>query len=111
MQNAELGVTKEQYFEICEATGEEPEEKNIPVEFEDFCPEIQEALAIYATLQDKWEGFNGLYLGKELIGIKDIFDLYDIPKQDRIFLLNIIRLVDGIRSKNINNKLKEKPAA
>jgi hypothetical protein len=111
MQNAELGVTSDQYFEMCELTGEEPVPENIPVEFDDFSAEVQECFSIYAILQDRWEGFNGLYLGKDLAGIQDIFDLYSIDKQDRLFTLNIIRLIDGIRAKNINNRQQQKPAA
>jgi hypothetical protein len=110
MQNADLGVTPDQYFEMCEMLGEEPAPENIPVAFEDFSPEVQECFSIYAILQDRWEGFNGLYLGKDLAGIQDIFDLYEIDRKDRLFTLNIIRLIDGIRAKNINNK-QQKPAA
>ena len=29
-------MTKEQYFEMCEALGNEPAESEIPIEFDDF---------------------------------------------------------------------------
>ena len=68
-------MTREQYFEMCEQLGEEPVEENIPVEYDDLSVDVQQALATYNLLRDEWEGFNGLYLGKSLIGISEIFEI------------------------------------
>ena len=44
MQNGSVKMTKEMYFEMCEALGNDPVESEIPVELDDFPLEIQELL-------------------------------------------------------------------
>jgi hypothetical protein len=39
-------MTKEQYFEMCEALGTEPDPLEIPIEFDDLHLEVQEAYSI-----------------------------------------------------------------
>lgn len=108
MQNSNLSVTKATYFEICEQMGNEPIESEIPIEFEDLPIELQQALLVYRLLQDQWEGMNGIYLGKSLAGIQDIFEYLEITDLvDKKFIFQLIKIIDGIRSEQINNK---KPA-
>lgn len=102
-------MTREQYFEMCEALGQQPAEENIPVEYEDFDIEIQQIIQIYNILQDTWDGFNGLYLGKQLLGIEQIFKIFEIDKQDYLIIIQVIKLLDKIRSEELNRKT-EKPA-
>lgn len=112
MQNADLGMTKEQYFSMCEQMGTEPVEQDIPVEFEDFPSEIQLALTIYRILRDEWEFVGGNYLGKNINGIFEVFSAYDIEPCDRRFYLELIHIIDNIRIGEIrkHRKAEEKPA-
>lgn len=102
-------MTRDQYFEMCEALAEEPVEADIPVEYEDFGVEIQQILQIYNLLSDTWEGFNGLYLGKNLTGIQDILDIFNVQTSDRLLVIQTIKLLDRIRSEELNRR-SEKPA-
>jgi hypothetical protein len=68
-------MTKDQYFEMCEMLGSEPSDSEIPVEFEDFPFEVQQAFNAYRMLRDEWDTMNGTYLGKSLIGVRDILEL------------------------------------
>lgn len=102
-------MTQEQYFEMCEALGTEPVESEIPVSYGDLPVEIQQVLQLYGMLQDTWEGFNGIYLGKNLSGIKDFLDILNIDLQDRQLYLVILKLIDKLRVEEIN-KHREKPA-
>lgn len=101
-------MTKEAYFEMCEAIGSEPEESEIPVEFGDFPDEIQLALTIYRMLRDDWEFVGGNYLGKNFNGIFDILDVHDIEKIDRKFYLEMLHTIDSVRIEEIR---KSKPAS
>ena len=49
-------MTKEQYFEMCDMLGTEPDESEMPIEQEDFPYELQQAFQIYYLLRDVWEG-------------------------------------------------------
>lgn len=96
-------MTKEQYFEMCEALGSAPIEEQIPIEFDDFVLEVQEALRIYSNLQDSWDYMGGNYIGKNLSGFKDILDIYDISLEDRRSIYELIMQIDKIRSKIISD--------
>jgi hypothetical protein len=109
MQNSHLSMTKESYFEMCEQLGTEPIESEIPVDFDDFPIELQQALLVYRMLRDEWEGMNGIYLGKSLLGIQEIMEAIEIDYTDRKYIITLIRVIDGIRSEILNTK-QQKPA-
>ena len=105
-------MSKESYFEMCEMLGSEPLDSEIPVEFEDFPIEVQQAFNAYRMLRDEWDTMNGNYLGKSLIGVKDVLEATEIEPSDQKFIIMLIRLIDSVRSDEINNKKKmEKPAS
>ena len=111
MQNGSVAMTKEQYFDMCEQLGSEPVESEIPVEFDDFAMEVQLALSIYRMLRDEWEYMNGTYLGKNLNGIFELFDVYEVNPKDKKFYLELIHMIDSTRIDQIrNSKPTEKPA-
>jgi hypothetical protein len=111
MQNATVAMTKEQYFDMCEQLGSEIVESEIPVEFDDFAMEVQLALSIYRMLRDEWEYMNGTYLGKNLNGIFELFDVYEVHPKDKKFYLELIHMIDSTRIDEIrNSKPTEKPA-
>ena len=104
-------MSKEAYFEMCEALGNEPVEDEVPIEFEDFPLEVQQALIAYRMLRDEWDSMNGIYLGKSLIGIQEVLEATEIDQEDRKFITMLVRTIDGVRIQEINNKQKtEKPA-
>ena len=103
-------MTKEAYFEMCEMMGQPVIESEIPVEFDDFPFEVQQAFSVYRMLRDEWDTMNGLYLGKSLIGIKDIFEATEIDHQDQKIVTILVRLIDEVRSNEINKKKAQEPA-
>jgi hypothetical protein len=92
--------------------GSEPLDSEIPVEFEDFPIEVQQAFNAYRMLRDEWDTMNGNYLGKSLIGIKDVLEATEIEPSEQKFIIMLVRMIDAVRSDEINNKKKmEKPAS
>ncbi len=98
-QNISASMTKEAYFEMCEALGSEPVEEEIPVEMDDFPVEVQEAISVYYKLKDEWDTMNGVYMGKSYAGFTDILDILEVPFSDRKYLLEWITVMDAARSK------------
>lgn len=94
-------MTKDIYFEMCEALGTEPILEEIPVDYEDFCIDVQEALGVYHKLKDEWDTMNGNYMGKSYAGILDIFTILEVPVEDHKTLYNLIGIIDTHRSKSI----------
>jgi hypothetical protein len=97
-------MTKAVYFEMCEALGNQPKDDEIPVEYEDLYLDVQQVLGIYSKLKDEWDSMNGVYLGKSYAGISDIFDILEVPKEDRRMVFDLIESIDRIRSKIIEAK-------
>jgi hypothetical protein len=94
---------------MCEALGTEPLEEEIPVEFEDFLLDVQEALGIYQKLRDEWDYMGGNYIGKNYTGLLDILELLDVPVEDRRTQYELIGIIDRYRSQAIaNSKPKTK---
>ena len=105
-------MTREAYFELCEVMGNTPVEDEIPVEFDDFALEVQQAFGVYRMLRDEWDTMNGLYLGKSLIGIKDILEATEVEPDEHKFIIVLVRMIDQVRSNEINSKkLSQKPAS
>lgn len=103
-------MSKERYFEMCEMMGSDPVESEIPVEYEDFPLDVQQALSVYRMLKDEWEGFNGLYLGKSFIGLTEVLDYMEVDTSDRKLTVQLIKLIDNVRIELIN-KREQKPAS
>lgn len=111
MQNASVGMTKQQYFDLCEAMGSEPVESEIPVEYDDFAAEVQLGMNIYRILRDEWEYIGGNYLGKNINGIFEVFEAFDIDPVDKKFYLELIHTIDSVRIEEIKKqKPKQEPA-
>lgn len=87
--------------------GTEPVDEEIPIEFEDLPPEVQFSLSIYNRLKDDWDAMNGNYLGKSYVGMIDVFDLMEVPKEERLHVLNLINIIDEKRGVVIRRRLKE----
>jgi hypothetical protein len=96
-----LGMTKDHYFEMCEAMGTEPLDSEIPWDLEDFPHEVQQTITIYYKLRDEWDTMNGLYLGKSYTGLAEILDIFEVDKCDRKHFLEWLTILDNARSKAI----------
>ena len=94
-------MTKEQYFEMCEALGTTPVEEEIPLEIEDFPAEVQQAINVYYRLRDEWDTMNGIYLGKSYTGLGEILEIFEVEKEDRKYFLEWITILDNVRRKAI----------
>ncbi len=92
-------MTKERYFEMCEMMGVEVTESEIPVEYSDLSLDVQASFGIYAKLRDEWDPMDGRYLGKSYAGILDIFEILEVPKEDRKQTLELINSIDSYRKK------------
>ena len=101
-------MTKDMYFEMCEMMGSEPLEEEIPVELEDMPVEVQEALRIYNSMQDSLDYMGGNYIGKNMVGFKDLLDIFEVPIEDRRSIYELITHIDKIRAESIRQSKPSK---
>ena len=106
-------MTKDTYFDMCEQLGQEPIEEEIPMDLSDFDEFVQQCFLIYRYLTDIWEPMGGSYLGKNYAIVFELMNVYRIDHGgDRLLTLEILQMMDSIRSKIISDKQKAKsPAA
>ena len=71
--------------------------------------EVQMAFFIYSLLSDTWEGMNGMYMGKNLSGLGELLNIYEI--EDRKTVVYFLRHIDGERMHSINQEVKRKQEA
>ena len=96
-------MTRQLYFEMCEALGTQPLESEIPIELEDLPTEIQEILELYRQLEDRYAEFSGVFLGKSYIGFSQLHEIFS-PSLDKVFCLRILRYIDSLRIEDASIK-------
>lgn len=99
-------MTKDQYYDMCDALGTEPVEDEIPIDYEDLPIDVHQAYNIYNKLQDNWDSMSGVYIGKVYTGILDIMDMYEIDTVDRKTIFSLLQVIDRYRSELISQKKK-----
>ena len=80
-------MSQDQYIDMCEQMGWEPDEKQMPKDPSTLSFEIQQALLLLNVLPDKWEGMSGTWLGKDYAGLDAILRIYEIDKPRDVFEL------------------------
>lgn len=101
-------MTKDAYFEMCEALGTDPVDAEIPVELADFPIFVQQSFSFYYLLRDIWDPMGGNYLGKDMSMLFEIFKLYDVEDCEKLLHIGIIQQIDTTRSKIYQNKKPQK---
>ena len=102
-------MTKETYIEMCEMLGQEISENDMPVEYGDLPDECQTAILIYSSLRDEYQEMSNTYLGKSLLGLLDLFNIYDIEHCDRKLILSFIEDLDVFRKKQLKLQKASEP--
>ena len=77
----------EQYLQMCEQMGWEPNEDEMPKDPSHLSYNVQSALILYNALPDIWEGMSGTWMGKDYSGLMDIMNIYEIDNKKEAFTL------------------------
>ena len=85
-------MTRERYLQMCEQLEKAPNPEEIPPDFEDFPPEMQQAIAVFNSLGDRVYPDIG-YIGKDYTNLPLLIDVYGI--EDSEYLVEILHYLDG----------------
>ena len=96
----------DQYLLMCEQMGWEPKEEEIPVDPSSLPIESQQALVLLNALPDKWEGMNGVWLGKDYAGLADIMSIYQI-EDNKLEVFELLKVCEAQLGKYYEQKRKE----
>jgi len=85
-------MTRDRYLTMCEQLGTEPNEEDMPPDWEDMPEIIQKALQVYNSLGDRIVPDIG-FIGKDYTNLQLYIDIYEI--EDKEFFLDIISWLDS----------------
>lgn len=108
MQNTDVNMTKDTYFEMCTMLGEEPIDSEIPLDMSDFPPLVQQCFLVYRILPDMWDSMDGTYRGKDYSLVFSLFKVYSIDSEEVVLCLDILQHIDSVRINTIKAKIKAK---
>ena len=86
--------------------GWEPKEEEIPIDPASLPLESQQALVLLNALPDKWEGMNGVWLGKDYAGLADIMSIYQI-NDNKLEVFELLNVCEAQLGKYYEQKRKE----
>ena len=78
----------------------------MPPALENYPYEVQLAFFIYSLLQDTWDGMSGMYMGKNMSGLGELLDIYEI--EDRKTVVFFMKHIDQQRGDAINEEVQRK---
>lgn len=108
MQNADAGMTKETYYEMCEQMGTNPEDGEVPISYDELLTQTQKSLLLFEHCQDRWDSNNGSYLGKDLNNIEFLLNLLDVDKSSWLDTINMLNITINYRVTSVNKKIRSK---
>ena len=108
MKEQSSPVSLDQYLEICEQLGTEPDPQKMPLTESDFPAEVQVAFFMFNLLSDVWEGMSATYCGKDWSHCSQLFDIYEIdePKATMYFMKLYERILMNHRAEEAERKRK-----
>ena len=56
----------------------------MPPALDSYPYEVQLAFFIYSLLQDTWDGMSGMYMGKNMSGLGELLDIYEIEDKKTV---------------------------
>lgn len=91
---------------MCDMLGTEPVEEDIPLSLSDLSFQSQLAWEVYSYLPENWA--QTTYLGKNLTGITELFEILDIHgRYQRLLIIKFIKVIDNYVSKKISERTEQ----
>jgi hypothetical protein len=95
----------DQYLEMCEQMGWEPDEEQMPKDPSQLSLNVQQALILFNALPDNWEGMSGTWMGKDYSGLMSIMEIYEID--DRRAVFELLKVAEAEAGKYYAQKAKQ----
>ena len=90
----------ESYLELCDQSGKEPDQDEMPPTLKDYPLEVQVAFLLHDYLPENWDGMSGSYLGKDYSALEMLLKAHEV--EDVKTCIYFIKLIDGYNIRKIN---------
>ena len=98
-------MSKDQYLEMMEQMGEEPDWEKCPPDWEDFPPLVIDAVNIFHSMGDRIFPDIG-YIGKDYTNFEFLLKNYSIEKHQKEFVFETVLWLDSRAIEIAQKKLK-----
>ena len=85
LDNKDIGMSKDQYLEMCAQMGQEPDWDKCPVDWEDFPDIVITGMNVYNTLGNRMAEGMG-YLGKEYTNYSYVLEHFNVAPHQKDFV-------------------------
>ena len=92
-----------------ERLGREPDPDKAPLETYHFPAEVQYAFAIHNLMPDRWDGMNGVYLGKDWSSLGTLLAIHEIKSEQ--IIVYFIKYIEYFNSKQLNDRAEKERKA
>jgi hypothetical protein len=104
-------MSVDQYLNLKEQMGEDPDLDEMPTEISDYPLEVQESFLLHTFLPDRWDGASGTYMGKDWSALESLLRILKISDwKTSVFFLKHIE-AEHIVSTNDGLKRQEETRA
>ena len=103
-KNLDTGMTRNKYLDMCEQLNKEPDDDEIPPDWEDFPEIVVDAINTFNQLGDRVFPEIG-YVGKDYTNLPYFTEMYEV--QDTEFFLEILSWLDSRAIKKSSENLKK----
>ena len=94
LDNKDVGMSKDQYLEMMDQMGEEPDWEKCPDDWEDFPPLLMDAINIFHCLGDRVYPDVG-YTGKDFTNYPMVLKTHKIQEHEEAFILDTVLWLDS----------------
>jgi len=99
-------MTRERYFMMCEQLGKEPDDEEIPPDWEDFPTIVIDAMSVFSMLGDRIMADIG-FVGKDFTNLPLYMEIYSV--EDKELFLEILTFLESrAREASQENMKKER---
>lgn len=96
-------MTRDRYLEMCDQMGKEPDENEIPPDWEDFPTDVQTGITIFNMLGDRVFPDIG-YLGKDYTNLPILIEIYGVENKE--LLLEVLQFLDSRAIQKSSEQMK-----
>jgi len=96
-------MTRERYLKMCEQLGKEPDEKEIPPDWEDFPTVVIDAMSVFSMLGDRIMADIG-FVGKDFTNLPLYMEIYAV--EDKELFLEILTFLESRAIKDSRENMK-----
>ena len=94
---------------MCDQTGTEPDHDNMPPTTADYPFEVQVAFLLHDLMPDRWDGMNGVHMGKDMAALGTLLDVWEV--EDKKTVVFFVKHIEARHTNKLNAEAQQRKEA